>query len=95
MAGARPAAGARRRCGRARLFALYPLVLAIWIGRPLAFLDAQKVVWERRLSPAGPLGGVVAAVQDRELLDLAVAVALSRSASSPGGGSAPATACTS
>ena len=31
-----------------------PLVLAIWIGRPLAFLDAQKVVWERRLSPAGP-----------------------------------------
>ena len=38
-----------------------PLVLAIWIGHPLAFLDAQKVVWERRLSPAGPLGGVVAA----------------------------------
>ena len=51
-------------------------MLAIWIGRPLAFLDAQKVVWERRLSPAGPLGGVVAAVQHRELLDLAVAFAL-------------------
>ena len=58
------------------LFAIYPAVLAIWIGRPLAFLDAQKVVWERRLSPAGPLGGVVAAVQDRELLDLGVAFAL-------------------
>jgi hypothetical protein len=58
------------------LFSLYPLVLAIWIGRPLAFLDAQKVVWERRLSPAGPLGGIVAAVQHRELLDLGVAVAL-------------------
>ena len=58
------------------LFALYPLVLAIWIDRPLAFLDAQKVVWERRLSPAGPLGGVVAAVQHRELLDLGVAFAL-------------------
>ena len=58
------------------LFALYPLVLAIWIDRPLAFLDAQKVVWERRLSPAGPLGGVVAAVQHRELLDLAVALAV-------------------
>ena len=58
------------------LFAIYPALLAIWIGHPLAFLDAQKVVWERRLSPAGPLGGVVAAVQDRELLDLGVAFAL-------------------
>ncbi len=58
------------------LFALYPLLLAAWIGHPLAFLEAQKVVWERRLSPAGPLGGVVAAVQERELLDLGVAVAL-------------------
>ncbi len=55
------------------LFALYPLLLAIWIGRPLAFLDAQKIVWERHLSPAGPIGGVVAAVQDRQVLDLAVA----------------------
>jgi hypothetical protein len=58
------------------LFAVYPLVLGIWIDRPLAFLDAQKVVWERRLSPAGPFGGVVAAVQHRELLDLGVALAL-------------------
>ena len=58
------------------LFALYPLLLAFWIGRPLAFLDAQKVVWERRLSPAGPPGGVVAAVQHHEVLDLAVAAAL-------------------
>jgi hypothetical protein len=58
------------------LFALYPLALALWIGQPLAFLDAQKVVWERRLSPAGPLGGVVAAVESRELLDLGVALAL-------------------
>jgi len=58
------------------LFATYPVVLAIWIGHPLAFLDAQKVVWERRISHAGPLGGVVAALQDRELLDLGVALAL-------------------
>lgn len=58
------------------LFAVYPLLLAAWIGHPLAFLEAQKVVWERRLSPAGPLGGVVAAVEERELLDLGVAVAL-------------------
>jgi len=55
------------------LFALYPLLLAIWIGRPLAFLDAQKVVWERHLSPAGPIGGLVAAARDRQALDLAVA----------------------
>jgi len=58
------------------LFALYPLLLAVWIGQPLAFLEAQKVVWERRLSPAGPLGGLVAAAQERDVLDLGVAVAL-------------------
>jgi hypothetical protein len=58
------------------IFALYPLLLAVWIGHPLAFLEAQKVVWERRVSPAGPLGGIIAAMQQRELLDLAVAVAL-------------------
>jgi Mannosyltransferase (PIG-V) len=58
------------------LFLLYPVVLAVWIDRPLAFLDAQKVIWERRLSPAGPLGGAVAALEHLELLDLAVAIAL-------------------
>ena len=70
----------RRALGRVSvaplIFAIYPMVLALWIGRPLAFLDAQKVVWERRLSPAGPLGGLVAALQHRELVDLGVALAL-------------------
>lgn len=56
------------------LFLVYPLLLGAWIGRPLAFLDAQKVVWERRLSPAGPIGGLIAAAQDRQVLDLAVVV---------------------
>jgi hypothetical protein len=56
------------------VFALYPLILGLWIGRPLAFLDAQRVVWERQLSPAGPIGGILAAVQDRQALDLAVAL---------------------
>ena len=56
------------------LFALYPLLLAIWIGRPLAFLDAQKVVWQRQLSPAGPIGGLVAGVEHRQARDLAVAL---------------------
>jgi len=58
------------------LFLLYPLMLALWIGRPLAFVDAQSVVWERRLSPAGPFGGIIAAVEHRELVDLGVAFAL-------------------
>jgi hypothetical protein len=58
------------------LFALYPAALAIWIGRPLAFLDAQQVVWERRLSPAGPLGGIAAGIQHHSVLDLAAAAAL-------------------
>ncbi len=54
------------------LFALFPLLLALWIGKPLAFLDAQKVVWERHLSPVGPIGGLIAAVRDHQILDLAV-----------------------
>jgi hypothetical protein len=58
------------------MFALYPALLALWIGRPLAFLDAQKVVWERRLSPAGPLGGIAAGIQHHAVLDLVVAAAL-------------------
>ncbi|MEI7760770.1 MAG: mannosyltransferase family protein [Thermoleophilia bacterium] len=56
------------------LFALYPLLLAVWIGRPLAFIDAQKVVWERHLSPLGPLGGILAAVQHRAFLDLGIVI---------------------
>lgn len=58
------------------LFGLYPLVLGLWIGRPLAFVDAQQVVWERRLSPAGPFGGIAAAVEAVELRDLSLAFAL-------------------
>ena len=54
------------------LFALFPLLLALWIEKPLAFLDAQKVVWERHLSPVGPIGGLIAAVRDHQILDLAV-----------------------
>ena len=58
------------------LFALYPALLAVWIGRPFAFIDAQKAIWERRLSPLGPLGGVVAALRHHALLDLSVALAV-------------------
>ncbi|MBA3347309.1 MAG: hypothetical protein H0T13_01980 [Actinobacteria bacterium] len=47
--------------------ALYPLLLGIWIGEPLAPLRAQEGIWERTLSWAGPLGGLwhgVAALAD-------------------------------
>ena len=57
-------------------FLLYPLLLSVWIGHPFSFLEAQRVVWERRLSPAGPLGGVIAAVQHGDAIDLGVAVTL-------------------
>jgi hypothetical protein len=38
--------------------ALYPVLLAVWIGEPFAFLRAQEGIWERHLSRAGPLGGL-------------------------------------
>jgi hypothetical protein len=40
------------------LAALYPLLLGLWIGEPLAPLRAQEGIWERELSWAGPLGGL-------------------------------------
>ncbi len=40
------------------LFALYPLVLWSQTGDPWSFWGAQDL-WHRRLSPAGPLGGVL------------------------------------
>ena len=40
------------------LFALYPVALWIQIGKPLEFLHAQEVVWQRQLSWAGPFGGL-------------------------------------
>jgi Mannosyltransferase (PIG-V) len=39
------------------LFAVYPLLLWVQIGDPLAFVDAQGI-WHRSFSPAGPLGGI-------------------------------------
>ena len=42
--------------------AAYPVLLWIWIGEPLAPLRAQEGIWDRALSPAGPLGGLWAGV---------------------------------
>jgi Mannosyltransferase (PIG-V) len=58
------------------VFALYPLTLWLWIGHPLAFLDAQEGIWRRSFSPLGPLGGLVDGVTDRALLGLAFVAAV-------------------
>jgi hypothetical protein len=39
------------------LFCIYPLLLWLQLGDPLAFLHAQGI-WHRELSPVGPLGGL-------------------------------------
>ncbi|HET8743630.1 MAG TPA: mannosyltransferase family protein [Gaiella sp.] len=57
------------------MFAVFPLVLEAWVGHGLAFLDAQRV-WDRSLAPLGPLGGVVQAVGEGDVLGPALAVAL-------------------
>ena len=57
------------------LFLAYPLTLWLWIGRPLAFLDAEAQ-WERHISPAGPAGGMARAVIDVDLVELAFAAVM-------------------
>ncbi len=58
------------------LFSLYPLVLWIWLGHPLAFLTAQSGIWRRHLSVYGPLGGFVEGLRQHAVKDVAVAAAL-------------------
>ena len=57
------------------LFLVYPLVLEVWIGHGLAFLDAQRV-WDRSLAPLGPLGGLVQAIGEGDVLGPLLAIAL-------------------
>lgn len=56
-------------------FLAYPLALWLWVGHPLAFLDAEDQ-WERHLSPLGPLGGLIQSVGDGDVVELAFAVAM-------------------
>jgi hypothetical protein len=58
------------------LFALYPLWLWAALGRPFAFLEAQRFVWERSLSPVGPLGGLWDGLARGALLELALVLVL-------------------
>jgi len=57
------------------LFLLFPLALELAIGHGLAFVDAQRV-WERSLAPLGPLGGLVQAIGEGDVLGPLLAVAL-------------------
>jgi len=59
----------------AAFFLAYPLALWLWVGRPLAFLEAEDQ-WERHLSPLGPLGGPIRAAGDGDVTELAFAVAM-------------------
>ena len=57
------------------MFLVYPAVLEGWVGHGLAFIDAQRV-WERKLDPLGPLGGLVQAVGEGDVLGPVLAVAM-------------------
>ena len=57
------------------MFMAFPLALEISVGHAFAFLDAQKV-WERSLAPLGPLGGLVQAIGEGDVLGPILAVAL-------------------
>jgi hypothetical protein len=57
------------------LFLMFPLWLELAIGHGLAFVDAQRV-WERSLAPLGPLGGLVQAIGEGDVVGPLLAVAL-------------------
>jgi hypothetical protein len=57
------------------MFLVFPLVLEVWIGHGLAFVDAQKL-WERSLAPLGPLGGLVQAIGEGDVVGPLLAVAM-------------------
>jgi hypothetical protein len=57
------------------MFLAFPLALEASVDHGLAFVDAQRV-WERSLAPLGPLGGLVQAVGEGDLLGPSLAVAM-------------------
>ncbi len=57
------------------MFLAFPLALELSVGHGLAFLDAQRV-WERSLAPLGPLGGLVQAIGEGDVLGPLLAVAM-------------------
>jgi hypothetical protein len=59
----------------AAMFAVFPVALELWIGHGLGYVDAQRV-WERSLAPLGPLGGIVQAIGEGDVLGPILAVAM-------------------
>lgn len=57
------------------MFLAFPLALELSTGHGLAFLDAQRI-WDRSLAPLGPLGGLIQAIGEGDVLGPALAVAL-------------------
>ena len=57
------------------MFLVFPIVLEAWTGHGLAFVDAQRL-WERSLVPLGPLGGLVQAVGEGDVVGPLLAVAM-------------------
>jgi mannosyltransferase PIG-V len=57
------------------MFLAFPLVLEAWVGHGLAFLDAQRI-WERSVAALGPLGGLVQAIGEGDVVGPVLAVAM-------------------
>ena len=59
----------------AGMFLAFPLALEATVGHGLAFVDAQRI-WERSLAPLGPLGGLVQAIGEGDVVGPLLAVAM-------------------
>lgn len=57
------------------MFLAFPLSLELSVGHGLAFLDAQTL-WERSLAPLGPLGGLVQAIGEGDVVGPLLALAM-------------------
>ena len=57
------------------MFLTFPLALEAWVGHGLAFLDAQRL-WERSVAVLGPLGGLVQAIGEGDVVGPVLAVAM-------------------
>ena len=57
------------------MFLTFPLVLEAWVGHGLAFLDAQRI-WERSVAALGPLGGIVQAIGEGDVVGALLAIAM-------------------
>lgn len=57
------------------MFLLFPVALEARVGNGLAFMDAQRI-WERSLAPLGPLGGLIQAIGEGDVVGPVLAVGM-------------------